>query len=412
MFLAAMLDLGLSRKHLVADLAGLGVDHKLRVRNVERGALAARYLKVLVPGAKKPRKKAARKRAAKSGDAAAHSDDHDHDDGHAHSHRHPHSHGRRYREIRVLLEKARLEAPVRERALAIFAALAEAEARVHGVEPEDVHFHEVGAVDAIVDVTGAAIALHRLGVSRVTCTPVALGHGQIDSDHGRLPLPAPATLELLKGIPTVPAHVAWETVTPTGAAILRVVVDEYCALPAMTVSGIGYGAGNDRPGPMPNLLRAVIGTAGDVTRDRVVALECNVDDLNPEHFEYLMERLLEAGALDVSLQNIQMKKNRPGFLVRVLARPSQRIEMSELLFRESSTIGVRTSEWDRIVLARESGRVQTPHGRIAVKLVRGLDGEASVSAEYDDCKRAAKKAGVPLREVVRIAEAIARDELL
>lgn len=409
MFLAAMLDLGLSRKQLVADLAGLGVDHKLRVKNVERGALAARYLEVIVPGAKKPRKPAAGKRA--KGHHHTNDTGQVHADAHAHSHRHPHSHGRRYLEIRKLLEKARLDESVRARALAIFAALAEAEAKVHGVAPEEVHFHEVGAVDAIVDVTGAAIALHRLGIERVTCTPVALGHGSVDSDHGRLPLPAPATLELLCGIPTVPAHVAWETVTPTGAAILRVIVDEYCALPAMTVSRIGYGAGNDRPGPMPNLLRAVIGERGSFAGDRIVVLECNLDDLNPEHFDYLMERLLEAGALDVSLQNIQMKKNRPGFLVRVLARPSQRLMMSELLFRESSTIGVRTSEWDRIVLERESARVATPHGRIGVKLVRGIDGVMQVSAEYDDCKRAAKKSGVPLREVVRSAEALARKQL-
>lgn len=422
MFLAAMLDLGLSRKQLDADLAGLGVDYKLRVSNVTRGALAARHLEVRVPGGAKPRKRAATKRPSAHGKKAhTHAHTHEthethepHDQGHAYHHvaphEHSHGHGRRYREIRTLIEAARLEEPIRERALAIFAALADAEARVHGVAPDDVHFHEVGAVDAIVDVTGAAIALHRLGIERVTCTPVALGHGSVDTDHGLLPLPAPATLELLKGIPTVPAHVAWETVTPTGAAILRVVVDEFCALPAMTVSAIGYGAGNDRPGPMPNLLRAVLGESGGAATDRVVVLECNIDDLNPEHFDYLMERLFEAGALDVSLQNIQMKKNRPGFLVRVLARPAQRIALSELLFRESTTLGVRTSEWDRVVLERKSVRVMTPHGRIGIKLVRGLDGALQVSAEYDDCKRAAKKSGVPLRDVVRSAEDIARDE--
>ncbi len=148
---------------------------------------------------------------------------------------------------------------MRARALAIFQALAEAEARVHRIPVAKVHFHEVGAVDAIVDVTGAAIGLHRLGIARVTCSPVALGHGEVETEHGRLPLPAPAALELLRGVPTVPAHVAWETVTPTGAAILRTIVDEYRALPAMTIEAIGHGAGNDRPGPMPNVLRAVLG---------------------------------------------------------------------------------------------------------------------------------------------------------
>ena len=203
MFLGALLDLGLSRKHLEADLAGLGLEHKLVISKVRRGALAARYLDVKVPhhGKKK-----------QSG-------------GHHHHH-----HGRSYAEIRELLETARLDSSVRERALAIFEALGRAEAKVHGTALEEVHFHEVGAVDAIVDVTGAAIGLSRLGVERVTATPVALGHGTVETDHGRLPLPAPATLELLRGIPTVPAHVEWETVTPTGAAILRTVVDEYRSL--------------------------------------------------------------------------------------------------------------------------------------------------------------------------------------
>jgi uncharacterized protein (TIGR00299 family) protein len=218
MFLGALLDLGLARRELEADLAGLGVEHRLRVRRVHRGPISARYVDVLVPHAR---------------------------GGRAHAHAGAHSHGRSYREIRRLLERARLDAAVRRRALAIFEALGRAEARVHGIALERVHFHEVGAVDAIVDVAGAAIGLERLGVVRVTASPVALGSGSVESEHGRLPLPAPATLELLRGVPTVPAHVRWETVTPTGAAILRSVVDEFGELPAMTVESIGHGAGND-----------------------------------------------------------------------------------------------------------------------------------------------------------------------
>lgn len=227
----------------------------------------------------------------------------------------------------------------------------------------------------------------------------------------RCPLPAPATLELLRGIPTVPAHVEWETVTPTGAAILRTVVDEFGPLPAMTVESIGHGAGDDRKGPMPNVLRAVIGSTGGLRSDRVVSLETNLDDLVPEHFDYLMERLLEAGALDVSIQHVQMKKNRPGFLVRVLARPSDRDTLTRVLFAESTAIGVRTAELDRIVLEREVRRVTTSYGRIRVKVVWDVDGMAQVSAEYDDCRRAARKTGAPLREVVRAAEEAARGEL-
>jgi len=381
MFLAALLDAGLSRRDLAEDLAGLKLDHSLRVTNVKRGALSARYLEVRVP-----KRQGAKKASAQ----------------------HPHDHGRTYLEITRILARAALDAAVRERALAIFEALGHAEAKVHGIPLERVHFHEVGAVDAIVDVTGAAIGLARLGIDRVTASPVALGEGSVETEHGRLPLPAPATFELLRGIPTVPAHVCWETVTPTGAAILRTVVDEFGSLPAMTVESIGHGAGNDRTGPMPNVLRAVIGSHSASVADRVVCLETNLDDFIPEHFDHLMERLLEAGALDVSLQHQQMKKNRPGFLVRALARPSDRLALARILFEDSTAIGVRATESERIVLAREAHRVATPYGRIQVKLVRDDAGRTTVSAEYDDCKRAARRAGVPLREVVRAAEQAGR----
>jgi uncharacterized protein (TIGR00299 family) protein len=396
MFLGALLDLGLSRKVLVEDLAGLGLDHTLRITKVRRGVLAARYLDVRVPAAgQRPGrpKQGSRKKTA---------------GGRAQTHHHPHHHGRSYVEIRSLLERARLDEAVRGRALAIFEALARAEAHVHGTAIEAVHFHEVGAVDAIVDVTGAAIGIERLGIERITATPVALGEGTVETDHGRLPLPAPATLELLRGIPTVPAHVAWETVTPTGAAILRTQVDEFRTLPAMTIESIGHGAGNDRPGPMPNVLRAVLGREGGMGSDRVVTLETHLDDLVPEHFDYLMECLFEAGALDVSLQHLQMKKNRPGFLVRVVARPSERSALARLLLSESTAIGVRVSEADRLVLEREQRRVETPYGRIAVKRVWDAEGRCMVSAEYDECKRAAKKNRAPLRDVIRAAEEAGR----
>ena len=374
MFLGALLDVGLARKEVEADLAGLGLDYALRVSRVRRGALAARYVRVQVP----PRK-------------AAH-----------------HHHGRHFGEIVRLLRKAKLAPAVRERALAIFEALGRAEARVHGIPLERVHFHEVGAVDAIVDVTAAAAGLERLGVAKVTCSPLALGHGSVQTDHGRLPLPAPATLELLRGIPTSPANVAWETVTPTGAAIVRTVTDAFRPMPAMIVEAIGHGAGDDREGPMPNVLRVVLGREGGATWDRVLALETNLDDLVPEHFDHIMERLLEAGALDVSLQHVQTKKNRPGFLVRVLGRPADREALAGILFAESTALGVRVVEWDRLVLPRSTRRVDTPYGRIRVKLTRTPSGRVEVSAEYDDCKRAARRAGAALREVVRAAEAAAR----
>ena len=394
MVLAALVDLGVSRRVLEQELAGLGLDFRFRISKVERGPLAARYLDVRVPkpGAKGGARYVSGNREPRPG------------------HR-PHVHGRTFAQIRTLLRRAKLAGSVKERSLAIFEELARAEACVHGTTIDAVHFHEVGAVDAIIDITGTAVALDCLGVVRTTASPVALGHGTVETSHGRLPLPAPATLELLRGVPTVPVDVAWETVTPTGAAILRVCVDAFEPLPAMRIDAIGHGAGRDREGPMPNVLRAVLGTDTVASRDRIVVLETNLDDLVPEHFDFLMERLFDAGAVDVSLQHLQMKKNRPGFLVRALARPQDRVQVAHALFAHSTAIGVRTAEWDRLVLERKSGRVATPYGRIRVKRVHGLDGLVSVSAEYDDCKRAAHKHGVPLRDVVRAAEDGAREDV-
>lgn len=383
MIMGALLDVGLSRKALLEGLAPLGLDFKLVVRSVKRSGLAARYVDVKVAAAAEVKR--AQRRVHSRGLP-----------GHTHSG----AHGRCYSEIRRLIERAKLGETVKQRTLAIFEALGRAEAKVHGTSLDDVHFHEVGAVDAIVDVTAAALGLEILGIERVTCTPIAIGHGAVDSEHGRLPLPAPATLELLIGLPTVPAGVPWETLTPTGAAILRTVVDEFCPLPAMTVERIGYGAGNDRKGPLPNVLRAVLGRGQEFSGDRVVSIETNLDDLVPEHFDYVMERLFEEGALDVSLQHLQMKKNRPGFLLRVLARPAERDRLARIIFAESTAIGVRVSEWDRLVLDRKSVRVTTSLGRVRVKLIRGPDGRGEVTPEYDDCKRIARKTGLALREVV------------
>ncbi|HVH04660.1 MAG TPA: nickel pincer cofactor biosynthesis protein LarC [Myxococcota bacterium] len=398
MFLGAMLDAGLSRRALAADLAGLRVPHVLRTRRVLRGPIAACYVTVDVPRARPARS------AAKGKRSAAQTQAHAHEDGHGH--------GRHYDEIRRVLDRAKLAAPVRDRAHAIFAALAGAEARVHGVPVERVHFHEVGAVDAIVDVTGAAIALERLGVRRVTAGPVALGHGgTVGSEHGRLPLPAPATLELLRDVPTAPAGVAWETVTPTGAAILRTVVDQYGPLPAMTVRRIGHGAGDDRPGPLPNLLRVILGEGTLARHERVMCLECNLDDLVPEHFDHVMDRLLAAGALDVSIQHVVTKKSRPGFLLRAICLPPAADALARLLLEETTTLGVRTSACDRLVLPRESVRIATPYGRISVKRAIRPGGTVDVSAEYDECRRAALRTGLPIREVVRVVEETARSHL-
>lgn len=417
MMLGALLGLGLPRRVLDADLAGLGVPFELVVSKVRRGALEALYVDVQVPQPRAPKPRRPRAAAPRSrAQAKAHAQDHDHGHGahdHDHDHTHPHAHshaplpgehGRSYEEIQRILGRAKLAAPARDRALAIFGALAEAEARVHGIPVARVHFHEVGAIDAIVDVAGTAVGLHRLGIERITCSPLPLGHGSIDTAHGRLPLPAPATLELLRGAPVVPAGIEWETVTPTGAAIVRTVVDEFCALPAMQVEAIGLGAGNDRSGGLPNVLRAVLGTAGGYASDRVAVLETHLDDLNPEHFDFVMERLFAAGALDVSLLHLQMKKNRPGFAIRVIARPAERAALAGILFAETTTLGVRVSETERLLLEREVRSVATEFGPIRVKIARDAGGRETASAEYEDCKAAALRAPAALRDVVRAAE--------
>ncbi len=414
MFVAALLDAGLPRKALDAQLEALPLEFKLKVSRVERGGFAARYVDVVIPGQKRRR---AKKKGASKEPGHAHAHDHapghDHAPAHAHAqdehHLSHHAHGRRWREIERLLGRAKLAPTVRDRALGIFEGLARAEADVHGRSLDDVHFHEVGMVDAIVDVTAAAAGLELLGVGRVTCSPVGIGHGFVDTAHGRLPVPTPATLALLQGVPTAPVDVAWETITPTGAAILREVVDEFVSWPGIVVERVGVGAGRERPGPMPNVVRAMLGAPSPgVSTDRIVVIETNVDDLVPEHFDYALERLMEAGAVDVSIQHVQMKKNRPGFLLRVLCPPAARDTVARTLFAETSAIGLRHQEWDRIVLERRARRVDTPWGRLRVKEVRAPDGAPSFSAEYDDCRKAAKRSGIALREIVRETEALAR----
>ena len=261
MFMAALLDLGLTKKALLGALEPLGLDFKLVVRRVDRNGFAARYVDVRVPVSAKQRAAERDAHAAEGGARAGA------------RHEHAASHGRHYASIRDQLKEAALSPSVKARSLAIFEALGRAEAKVHGTKLEEVHFHEVGAVDAIVDVVAAAAGLDILGIDRVTCSPIGIGSGTIESDHGTLPLPAPATLELLVGLPTVPAGVEWETLTPTGAAILKTVVDEFTSLPAMTIRKVGYGAGNDRPGTLPNVLRATLGERGDLSGDRIVCIE-------------------------------------------------------------------------------------------------------------------------------------------
>jgi len=409
MFMASLIDAGLSRKALEAELAALPLEFKLKLSRVERGGFAARHVDVVIPGRKR---RAAKSKAAKKRRAHAHAHSDTESSVQDEHHLSADGHGRTWGEIEKLYRRAKLAPVVRDRALGIFEGLARAEAAVHGRRLDDVHFHEVGMADAVVDVTAAALGIELLGIGGVTCSPVGVGRGFVDTAHGRLAVPTPATLELLRGVPTVAVDVAWETVTPTGAAILRGLVDEFVDWPGGVIDRVGVGAGRDRPGPVPNVVRALVGppVAGvGLSRDRITVIETNLDDLVPEHFDHLLERLMASGAVDVSIQHVQMKKNRPGYLLRVLCPKTARDDVARTLFAESTAIGLRHQEWDRLVLERRGRKVETPWGRMRVKEVRSPDGRRSWSAEYDDCKKAAKKSGEPLREIVRRAEALARE---
>jgi len=314
-------------------------------------------------------------------------------------------------DVEAIIQESDLPEVVKERSLAIFHRLARAEAKVHGIPVEAVHFHEVGAVDAIVDVVGSVVGLWLLGVEQVYASPVHVGRGTVECAHGTLPVPAPATLELLQGVPLYGRDVDAELVTPTGAAILTTLAEGFGAAPPMQVERVGYGAGS-RDLPLPNLLRVSIGTTSAVAdgyeEDAVTVIEANVDDMNPEWYEYAMERLFDAGALDVFLTPIQMKHGRPGTQVSVLVAEERVPDALSVLFAETTTIGVRFHTVRRWKLRRESAVVETPYGPVGVKIARRGDAVLNVAPEYRDCRRVAEERGVPLKEVYQAAVAAAR----
>ena len=324
----------------------------------------------------------------------------------------PHDHSghehRAFRDIRAMLEESAIRAVVRDRALAIFTRLAEAESRVHGVALDDVRFHEVGAVDSIVDVVGTAIGLAELGVERFFASPLPLGSGTANSAHGVIPVPAPATVELLRGFEVRLEDGAGELVTPTGAAIVAALAEPGRRPPPLRIEAVGYGAGTRSLSDRPNLLRLVLGSpAAALATDAMVVIETNVDDANPEIYDYAMEQLFAAGARDVWLTAIQMKKNRPATLVRVLADPADRDLLAGVLLRETSAIGVRFTAVERVALPRQQVTVETEYGPVRVKKASAPDGSVNLAPEYEDCRRLARERGVPLKHVYQAALAAA-----
>ena len=310
-------------------------------------------------------------------------------------------HHRHLSHILRLIEGAALPARAAANATAIFRRLGEVEAAVHGVAVEKVHFHEVGAADSIADIVGACVALDNLGVESVVCSPLNVGSGTVETEHGILPVPAPATAALVEGRPVYARGPAVELTTPTGAAIATTLACEFGVLPAMKIARTGYGAGGyDFPG-QTNVLRVILGEPSGAPESTTVSIiEANIDDLSPEILAYAVERLLEAGALDATLEPVQMKKGRPGMLLRVVARPETREDLARLVFAETSTFGLRMWAAERRVESRTWVDVETPHGKVRVK----VSGEGWYAPEYEDCRRVARDAGVPLKRVV--AEAI------
>ena len=367
MTLGALVDAGVDAAAIVAAVASLDLPGELSFHPVRRGGMRATHARVETP------------------------------EEHAH---------RRWPQIEAIIDRGALSAPQKDLAKRIFLKLGEAEARVHGIELGRVHFHEVGAVDSIIDIVGSAVGLDLLGVDRFECSAVPTGRGFVDAAHGRMPLPAPATAEILKGVPLADSPLEMEMTTPTGAAIVTSVAPRFGAMPAMTVESIGMGAGTREVRGQANVLRLFVGEAATPTEsDRVFMLETNLDDVPGEIVGYATVKLLEAGALDVFTTPIQMKKNRPGVMVSVLCDEDRIAAMEDVLFRETATLGVRRYAVDRRKLNREAVDVDTEYGAIRGKLGRPQNRPPTFSPEYDDCARIAAERGVPLRDVYDAARA-------
>ncbi len=316
------------------------------------------------------------------------------------------SHGRHLHDIKEILAASDLPGSVRIRAAAVFRRLAEAEAEIHQTTIDRIHFHEVGAIDAIVDIVGASIALEMLGGEAIHCSPLPMARGFVDCEHGTIPLPAPAVLELTRGKPVYGVDLEGELVTPTGAAIVTALADHFGPMPSMTVKAAGYGAGKKTFGDRPNLLRVVIGESADqdfMSAPEITVVETNIDDLSPQFYEPVSERLFAAGALDVYLTPIQMKKGRPGTLLTVLCQPLLSDTMADILFHETSTIGVRFTTMKRLCLHRELLTVETEFGPIRIKTAQRNGAILTASPEFEDVLAASKKHDAPVKTVHQAA---------
>ena len=314
---------------------------------------------------------------------------------------------RDFKEIKSLLENGPLSETVKSNSLNIFEKIARAEAGIHGCAPEEVHFHELGGIDAIVDIVGTALCLEKLGINKITASKLPLGSGFVDCQHGKLPIPAPATIEILKDVPVYGTEASNELVTPTGAAIIACLADYFGPLPEMSVKKTGYGAGQRELPDRPNLLRIITGTPvdpkidlkGSLQTDQILILETCIDDMNPELFGFLMERIFEDGALDVYWIPVHMKKNRPGTMVQVLCKEDRKDNLIRRLLAETTSLGIRYYHAHRQLLARDQLTITTSLGEIRVKRIKDPEGSTRLIPEYEACKKIALQKKIPLRVV-------------
>ena len=428
MFLAALVDAGVPASLFEQTVAALNaaapLDVRLEIRRVERSGISSTKVDVWVGSEKdQPRE------ADHHHPHHAHEHDHSHHHHPHHAHEHDHSHAqpraavphdghahRGLKEIRGIITRAAISEAAKTRALEIFQALGAAEAKIHNIPVEQVHFHEVGAADAIADIVCAAVGSEALGVDEWICSPLNVGSGSVECAHGRFPVPAPATAELLKDAPIFSSGIQAELVTPTGAAIVKTLASRFAALPEMKIAKIGYGAGTRDFHGHANVIRILVGEAVatrsspadnlsefSAQREPVTVLEASVDDLNPQVLAYALERALAAGALDAFASPLHMKKNRSGVLLTVLAKPADAARLAEIIFRETSTLGVRVREEDRFVLPRKFIEVETSWGAVRIKIA-SLAGEVTHYApEFEDCRRLAEQHQIPLKQVMQEA---------
>jgi pyridinium-3,5-bisthiocarboxylic acid mononucleotide nickel chelatase len=411
MFLGALVDAGVSPRLLQETVAQLQLGARLEISRVIRSGISATKVDVYVGDEKDmPREQYwAKSSVAPPSAHNSHSHHHGETSDHAVAVETPHAHDQHSRglsEIRAIIGKAAISENAKNLAIKIFEALGAAEAKIHDIPVEQVHFHEVGAVDAIVDIVCASVGAEALGVDEIICSPLNVGGGTVQCAHGTFPVPAPATLELLKGAPVYSSGVEAELVTPTGAAIVKTLARRFSALPQMTIEKSGYGAGSrDFPG-YPNVLRLTLGeltTAAETSRESVTVLEANLDDLNPQVFGYVLDRLFEQGALDVFSAPIQMKKNRPGTLLTVLCDAERATKLTEIIFQETTTLGVRRREDSRQCLARRWEIVRTPWGDVRIKIASMNGSVMNFSPEYEDCRKIASEHRLPLKAVMQEA---------